>query len=106
MAGVDASIVGVALVVNVASRSGCAAIYKDGYKDGLAFEVVVFDEAARARPDWAAAFRQRPLRVRPIANQRVEDRDWTDMVRRLGARLEPARRPHALAAILVRPVGS
>ena len=30
--------------------------------------------------------------------------EWTEMVRRLGARLDPARRPHALAAIVVRPV--
>ena len=73
------------------------------YKDGPVFEVVAFDAAGQARPDWAAAFRQRPLRARPVTGEALEDRDWTGMVRRLGARLEPARRPHALAAIVVRP---
>ncbi|OFW13938.1 MAG: hypothetical protein A3H29_08470 [Acidobacteria bacterium RIFCSPLOWO2_02_FULL_67_21] len=74
------------------------------YKDGPVFEVAVFDSAGRARPDWGATFRQRPLRVRPVTDEPVEDRNWTTLVRRLGARLEPARRPHALAAIVVRPV--
>jgi ATP-dependent helicase HepA len=72
------------------------------YKDGPAFEVVAFDSTGRARPDWAAALRQRPLRTRPVTGGAV-DRTWTRLVRRLGARLEPARRPHALAAIVVRP---
>jgi ATP-dependent helicase HepA len=74
------------------------------YKDGPAFEVVALDSSGRARPDWAAAFRQRPLRAGAVTGEVVEDHDWTGMVRRLGARLEPARRPHALAAIVVRPV--
>jgi ATP-dependent helicase HepA len=74
------------------------------YKDGPAFEVVVIDSAGQARPDWAAAFRQRPLGVRPVTGELKEDRNWMDMVRRLGPQLEPARRPHALAAIVVRPV--
>jgi ATP-dependent helicase HepA len=73
------------------------------YKDGPLFEVVAIDSAGRTRPDWAAAFRQRPLRARPVTEP-VEDRDWRGMVHRLGQRLEPARRPHALAAIVVRPV--
>ena len=54
----------------------------------------------RARPDWAAAFHGRSLRVSGVIGK---DRDWTAMVRRLGALLDPARRPHALAAIVVRP---
>jgi ATP-dependent helicase HepA len=74
------------------------------YKDGPVFEVVAFDSAGRARRDWAAAFRQQPLRARSVTDELVEDRNWTSLVRRLGARLEPVRRPHALAAILVRPV--
>ena len=32
-----------------------------------------------------------------------ENRNWQSMVRRLGAQLEPARRPHAVAAIVVKP---
>jgi len=70
------------------------------YKDGPAFEVVAFDASGRARPDWSAAFHERSLRVSGVAGK---DRDWTAMVRRLGAQLDPARRPHALAAIVVRP---
>ena len=73
------------------------------YKDGPVFEVVAIDSAGQTRPDWAAAFRQRPLRARPVSDEPVADRDWTGMVRRLGARLDPARRPHALAAIVVGP---
>jgi ATP-dependent helicase HepA len=73
------------------------------YKDGPVFEVAVFDSTGLARPDWAAALCQRPLRARPVTRESHENGNWTDMVRRLGARLEPARRPHALAAIAVRP---
>jgi ATP-dependent helicase HepA len=75
------------------------------YKDGPAFEVVVIDSTGRARPGWAAAFRQRPILARQITDApTIEDRTWMRMVRRLGPLLEPARRPHALAAIVVRPV--
>jgi len=73
------------------------------YKDGPVFEVIVFDATGEARPDWAAAFRRRPLRARPVTGERAEDRVWTSRIRHLGARLDPARRPHALAAIVVRP---
>jgi ATP-dependent helicase HepA len=74
------------------------------YKDGPVFEVVAFDAEGQARPDWAAAFRQRPLRARPIADDPDDDGAWMGMVRRLGVQLEPARRPHAIAAIVVTPV--
>ena len=73
------------------------------YKDGPVFEVIAIDSAGRPRPDWAAAFRQRPLRARPVTDEPVEEPRWKAMVRRLGAQLDPARRPHALAAIVVRP---
>ena len=56
--------------------------------------------AGHARPDWAAAFHGRSLRVSGVISK---DHDWTVMVRRLGAQLDPARRPHAIAAIVVRP---
>jgi ATP-dependent helicase HepA len=74
------------------------------YKDGPDFELLVFDSAGEARPDWAAAFRQRPLGIRPVAGKLLEDRNWMRMVRQLGERLDPARRPHAVAAIVVRPM--
>src|SRR5688572_16866650 len=73
------------------------------YKDGAEFEVVVIDSTGRARHDWAAAFRQRPLRARPMTVEPVEEQNWKEMVRRLGAQLDPSRRPHAVAAIVVRP---
>jgi ATP-dependent helicase HepA len=73
------------------------------YKDGPVFEVVAIDSAGQTRPEWAAAIRQRPLRARPVSRYADEGVDWEDMIRRLGAGLEAARRPHALAAIMVRP---
>ena len=73
------------------------------YKDGPMFEVIAIDSTGRARHDWAAAFRERRVRARPIAGEPIEDQNWRRMVRRLGPLLEPARRPHAIAAIVVRP---
>jgi ATP-dependent helicase HepA len=73
------------------------------YKEGPAFEMIALDSAGRSRPDWVAAFHQRPLRARPLSDESGEDRSWTSLVRQLGVRLDPARRPHALAAIVVRP---
>jgi ATP-dependent helicase HepA len=74
------------------------------YKDGPMFDVVVFDSEGEPRSDWATALRQRPLSVRRVTDAPVGADAWMGLVRRLGARLEPARRPHALAAIVVRPV--
>ena len=88
---------------------GLVVFYKDGAKHGgknsPVFDIAVFDATGKTRPDWAAALCQRPLGARPIA-ERAENADWTDMVRRVGAQLDPARRPHALAAIVVRPARS
>ena len=72
------------------------------YKDGPGFDVLARDHSGRDRPDWAHVFRQRPLRGRRVAAD-IDDREWTDVIRRLAARLDPARRPHALAAVIVRP---
>ncbi|MDA1184588.1 MAG: helicase-related protein [Acidobacteria bacterium] len=73
------------------------------YKDGPMFDMLVFDSAANVRHDWAAALCRRPLNPRRVTGERAGNADWTEMVRRLGARLDPARRPHALAAIVVQP---
>ncbi len=73
------------------------------YKDGPMFDLVVLDSAGQSRPDWAAAFRQRSLRVRPLTGEMNDAVDWARLVHRLGKRLDAARRPHAIAAILVRP---
>jgi ATP-dependent helicase HepA len=74
------------------------------YKDGPQFEVVVLDSAGRNRPDWSAAINQRPLGARRVTGESTGDQDWMGAVRRLAARLDPGRRPHALAAMVVRPV--
>lgn len=76
------------------------------YKDGPVFDVVAFDSTGQPRPDWAAALRQRPLRARPVTEDPDDDASWMTMVRGLGEKLEPARRPHAIAAIVVRPTSS
>jgi hypothetical protein len=72
------------------------------YKDGPGFDVVARDHTGRDRPDWAEVFRRRPLDARRITAD-IDDREWAEVVRRLTRRLDPARRPHALAAIIVRP---
>ena len=73
------------------------------YKEGPVFEVVAIDSAGQTRPDWAAAIRQRPLRAYPVTNEADQRVHWAGMVRRLGKQLDATRRPHALAAIVLRP---
>jgi ATP-dependent helicase HepA len=73
------------------------------YKEGPVFEVVAIDSFGQDRPDWAAAIRQRPLRAHPVSHDAAERVDWGGMVRRVGKRLDVTRRPHALAAVVVRP---
>ena len=74
------------------------------YKDRTGFDIVAIDSTGRRRPDWAAALRDRPLVVERVIDKRGATRDWTSMVRRVGAELDPSRRPHALAAIVVQPL--
>ena len=72
------------------------------YKEGPVFEVVAFDSTGQTRRDWAAAIRQRPLRARPATEDSNDRIDWPSLIPRLGQQLDPGRRPHALAAIVVR----
>jgi hypothetical protein len=74
------------------------------YKEGLDYDIVAFDARRQARPEWAAAFRQRPLRVRGLRDARGADRPWLQTVRALGTMLEHGRRPYALASIVVGPI--
>jgi len=76
------------------------------YKEGPEFTVVARDISGQLRDDWAAAFHQRPLTIRGLMEPPLSPDAWTAMVRRLGAQLEPSRRPHAIAAIAVRPRGN
>jgi ATP-dependent helicase HepA len=73
------------------------------YKEGSTLEVVARDAHGRDRPDWAAAFRTQSLRMRRVSEASA-DSPWREMVRQLGARLDPARRPYAVAAVVVRGV--
>jgi ATP-dependent helicase HepA len=73
------------------------------YKDGPSFETVAVDEAGRARPEWARALRQRPLRTRRVAVEALRDRAWPAAIQRMAKALEPGRRPVALAALVLGP---
>jgi ATP-dependent helicase HepA len=73
------------------------------YKDGAAFEIVAIDSNRNGRLDWAEAVGQRPIKARPVIAKNADHDEWRNMVRRLGAQLDPARRLHALAAIVVTP---
>jgi ATP-dependent helicase HepA len=71
------------------------------YKEGPVFEAVAVDAEGTSRPDWAACLRRRPLRTRRVAPGRMRDPRWAAAVRRMAAALDPARRPVAVAAVLV-----
>ena len=73
------------------------------YKDGPVFEAVAVDADGRPRPDWANALRARPLRTRRVPAETARRPGWDAAVRRLAAALDPARRPVALAALIVGP---
>jgi len=70
------------------------------YKEGPEFEVAAFDTAGQARPDWAAAF-QRPLVASRMKADDAAAHDWPAVVARLAPHLG-SRRPHAIAAVVVR----
>ena len=73
------------------------------YKDGPAFEVIAVDMSGSVRQDWAAILLKRPIRFRSITGPAAREVEWRGMVRQLGSMLDPTRRPHAVAAIEVRP---
>ena len=71
------------------------------YKDGPQFEVVALDEDGRARPDWADAFHRRSVRVLTMKTEDAAAHDWPALVTHLAPQLG-IRRPHAIAAVVVR----
>jgi ATP-dependent helicase HepA len=73
------------------------------YKDGPEFEAVALDASLRQRPEWATALRRRPLRTRRVSPGLLHDPGWAAAVRRIAAALDPARRPVAIAALLLGP---
>ena len=70
---------------------------------GPSFEAAVVDPAGRLRPEWARALRERPLRTRRVPAELASQPGWEEAVRRLAAALDPARRPVALAALVLGP---
>ena len=71
------------------------------YKDGPAFEAVAVDGEGRRRPEWAKSLRERPLRTRRVPPETARQPGWDAAVRRMAEALDPARRPVALAALIV-----
>ena len=71
------------------------------YRDGSSFDIVALDSAGRSRPEWAAAFCEQPLLARRMDSAVTASPEWRAMIRRIGTRLDPSRRPYALAAIKV-----
>jgi ATP-dependent helicase HepA len=86
------------IATGTAHGEGLAAIYKQD----SGFEVVALDSAGRRRRDWEAALRQRSL-VIGRAPRRADRARWTALVRDVGAKLDPSRRLHAVAALTVEP---
>jgi ATP-dependent helicase HepA len=71
------------------------------YKDGPQFVVRAFDSDGRSRPEWANAFRVRPVRATRVKPVDVAEYDWAGLAARLIPELGD-RAPHAVAAIVVR----
>jgi ATP-dependent helicase HepA len=71
------------------------------YANGPNVEVVVVDSAGRLRPEWAAAFHQRPLPVRLLRAQDGHAVDWSAMIAKARQHVAAAREPEMVAAIVV-----
>jgi len=71
------------------------------YKEAPGFDVAVVDAEGRPRPEWATALRRHPIQARRVPSERRASGAWAESVRRMGAYLDPTRRPVALAAVLV-----
>ena len=71
------------------------------YKDGPQFDVRAFDSEGRSRPEWADAFRCRPVRATSMTPVDAAEYDWRGLAARLVRQLD-ARPAHAVAAIVVR----
>jgi hypothetical protein len=90
-----------ALRVGLGEKKGLALLAL--YKDGPAFEAVVVDATGRLRPDWAGTLTRRPLRTRRVPPALLHEPGWGPAIRRMAEALDPARRPVALAAVVVGP---
>ena len=77
--------------------AGVIAIYKEGPR----FDVAAFDLEGRPEPGWADAFRRRPVAALRMTAKDAAAHDWQGLVNRLPPQLGE-RRPHAIAAVVVR----
>jgi ATP-dependent helicase HepA len=73
------------------------------YKDRVGFEVLALDASGRHRAEWAAMLRRSTLAMRRVIDTRDARRHWTEMITRLATQLDSSRRPHAVAAVVIRP---
>jgi ATP-dependent helicase HepA len=71
------------------------------YKDGPHVTIDALDQDGAARPGWAEAFRGRAQGARRMKPDDAAAHDWAALVARFAPQLEP-RRPHAIAALVVR----
>lgn len=71
------------------------------YKDGPQFDVRAIDSERRHRPEWAEAFRRRPLRAVRMRPADAAEYDWSAMVTRLAPQLGD-RPVYAIAAVRTR----
>jgi ATP-dependent helicase HepA len=71
------------------------------YKNGPQVTIEAFDDTGAPRPAWADAFRAHTQRPRRMKSEDASSYDWPSLVARLAPHLEP-RRPHAIAALIVR----
>jgi ATP-dependent helicase HepA len=101
LADLEESARGRVAVLRVAIRGASGLGLIALYKDGPSFEAIALDAAGRSRPEWAAALVRRPLRVRRGALDAAARPGWAESIRALGSRLDPARRPVAVAALAI-----
>ena len=71
------------------------------YKEGRGFHMIARDAAGRERPDWVAALQRRPLKLHAVGPG--DSRRWRETARRLAEYLDPTRRPHAVASVIIGP---
>jgi ATP-dependent helicase HepA len=87
------------LEVEISGQEGAGLIVI--YKEGPQFEVAAFGFDGRPRPEWADAFRRRPLAASRMTAKDAATHDWSALVTRLASQLGE-RRPHAIAAVVIR----
>jgi ATP-dependent helicase HepA len=68
-----------------------------------AFDVLVIDSTGRLRPQWAAAFYERPLPVAPLSAETSSRVDWSRLMRLVEKEMSGEREPYAVVGLVVRP---